>query len=144
MLDMCACNIVSELKECLNHSPLLTPSGQKSDHAFLTYRFALSHRHEFRWVMRKNRKITEASEAAFSAELEKLEWGTTVEGSGLDAAAEAFHRTLIEMTDRHFLVTWSKVRSSDDPWIDDATRAMIRKRQRLFERTQKRCCKWKN
>ena len=62
----------------------------------------------------------------------------------IDKSAAAFHSTIEEMTDRHSPVTRHRVRSTDDPWIDAPTREMIRKRQRLFARTQKRCKRWKS
>ena len=62
----------------------------------------------------------------------------------IDKSAAAFHSTIEEMTNRHFPVTWHWVRSTDDPWIDAPTRAMIHKRQRLFARTQKGCKRWKS
>ena len=142
-LDLCATNINPSLKECLNHVPLETPAGQKSDHAFISFRFALNRRHEFKWVKRKTRKITAEAERAFSAELEDLKWTAIVETDGLDGATHVFHNKLAEMTARHFPVTWHKVRSTDDPWIDAQTRAMIKKRILLFAMNKKRCCEWK-
>ena len=43
ILDLCATNFNSELREAYNHSPLESAEGTQSDHSFLTFRFSIRH-----------------------------------------------------------------------------------------------------
>ena len=47
VMDLCAVNFLSDIKECYNHSPLEAGDGSSSGHSFLTFRFGLRHKHEF-------------------------------------------------------------------------------------------------
>ena len=143
-LDICATNFSEEIIEVLNHAPLEDHHGNQSDHNFVTYRFALQHRHNFTWLWAKSRKITDASEAAFSEELESVDWPTLLPPIfDIDQTTRAFHDVLLSLTNKHFPLYHYKYRSTDDPWIDEKTRDMIDKRKHLFARTNKRCYKWK-
>ena len=73
VLDLCAVNFLSDIKECYNHSPLQADDGSSSDHSFLTFHFRLRHKHEFVWTKYKTRAITDKSEKTFSDELEQLD-----------------------------------------------------------------------
>ena len=143
-LDLCPTNFNNELVECLNHAPLVSDSGTRSDHNFLSFRYAIQHLHKFTWIRYKTRHITDQAEATSLRELEVLDWSLEIP-SGLDVhhAAANFHRLLYSLTNKNFPIKWHRVRSTDDPWIDAATRAMIDKRQKMFNRTKKRCCRWK-
>ena len=68
--------------------------GQRSDHAFLSFHYSLRHRHEFRWIKRKFRKITSEAEESFSRDLENVDWVADVAKDGLNAAVDYFHETL--------------------------------------------------
>ena len=114
-LDICATNFNSELVEATNHLPLESEVGA-SDHRYLTYRFAMKHKHEFHWKYIKVRKITEEKEAAFMREVGNISWEDALPSTfDEDKTTETLHKILYEVSERHFPTKWTKVRSTDDP-----------------------------
>ena len=113
--------------------------GTPSDHNFLTFRYKLTHKHAFTWIWYKQRKVTDASEKAFSEELTQTVWDCNTNNN---IRAANFHKKLHELSERHFPLRWKKKRSTDDPWIDDATRDMIQTRLELFYK-EGRSYRWK-
>ena len=127
ILDIYAVNFGDELIEHFNHPSLETVDGLQSDHNFLTYRFRFKHRHQFTWIWYKSRVMFDKAEAVFSAELNTLQWGQATNSQCNNERTESFHRTLREMTGRHFPTVWKRKRS-----IADAMREHIKKRKAVF------------
>ena len=55
----------------------------------------------------------------FTKELQRVDWSQHLpESFDIDATTEAFHSYFNTLTDKYFLIKWSKIWSTDDPWID--------------------------
>ena len=61
----------------------------------------------------------------------------------MDQKAAAFHELLMAEVNKAFPITKHKIRSTDDPWIDEATKKAIKRRKDVFYEEQ-RSDNWKN
>ena len=143
VLDLCATNFADEMESYSNLPPLESEDGTQSDHNFLAFKFRLSHVHDFRWVKIKSRKITEQAVKDFGDELSALNWADVLpETFDIHGTTAAFHETLVELTSIYFPTCTLKFRSTDNPWIDEATRKAIGRRVDFFEK-EGRSVNWK-
>ena len=132
-LDRLATNVDDEMVEVRNNPPLMTPEGQESDHRLVTYKCKLKHSHDFKWVTYTYRQIDDAREAEFDKGLEKIDWSEHIKDNmNLDQRTQTMHDVLMGLVNRCFPIRSNKVRSTDDPWIDEATRKAIQRRKQVY------------
>ena len=138
-LDVTSVNFSNELDHTKNTSALRTDDGlSQSDHTFVSHHFQLQHLHQFEWVKFKARKMTPAALDAFDEEIRLTRWDTVATSrKTIDARAAELHATLAGLLDKHCPFKTHRYRSTDDPWIDDAVRDMIRRRKEVFGREKR-------
>ena len=127
-LDISATNFKPELSAVVNHPPLSTEDDMShSDHRFVVFNYLMKHTHHFTWIRYKARKVTEKAMKEYDTSIERIKW------DGLCGTADCLADTLNEIIgtemDKHFPMKSYKVRSTDDPWIDEETRDMINRRK---------------
>ena len=128
-LDIIATNIGKEITEKKAMPPLESEDDRASDHEVLVVSSELERIDRFNWVITYQRKITTEGEKVFDKMMEEMDWST--EG-GACAAAAAFSEKVEKLMDAAFPVVKKRVKDSDDPWIDDATRRAIKKRKKNY------------
>ena len=142
-LDILASNFNNSLKKTAANDPLETEDGQsKSDHAFLSYHFALKHKHDFHWIHYRVRQITDKNIEKYDKLMREADWAVR-DGEDLDTLVNRLHNQIVTHTDASFPWKNYKIRSTDDPWIDDATRKKIAQRKLVFERDKGRSVEWR-
>ena len=142
-LDIAACNFGGSIAAMTLSAPLETDDGQsRSDHMFLSYDFALKHKHDFRWVKYRVRTITDRSIQEYDEAMRKADWATR-DGESAQQTTERLHKNIIDIVNKHLPWRNFKIRSTDDPWIDEPMRKKIRQRKEVFKRDQGRSKDWR-
>ena len=122
--------------------PLTTNTEeQASDHNFISYHFRLQHRHDFSWIRYRVRQISDAAILKYDKMIKETDWSFDDKATISSVAAD-LHKKIADITNECFPYKHHKVRSTDDPWIDDAVRQKIRFRKRIFSREIKRTKEW--
>ena len=141
-LDLCAVNFNNELDCVTNHPPLTTEDGTPSDHRLVSYSYKLKHTHQFEWLRYSKRKVTDQGTTDYEKMMTAVPW-TEFVGSA-EEMAHRLHKTIQDITDACFPLKHHKVRSTDDPWIDEETRDMITKRKEVFGNRGRESTEWKH
>ena len=142
-LDLAITNLGEELEDLEVRSPLINDkSGKASDHAVILCKAALRHRHEFVWIKKRYRKITQKGIEEAAERINQIDWDQLPEMSDPDTYVEAMHRSLIGIIDEKLPWKTTKFRSTDDPWINDTIRKRKTQRKGVFRR-EGRSHKWK-
>ena len=75
-LDSVAANLQSCLIGVVGGKQQETDDGQSaSDHAFLSYRFHIEHRHRFEWVRYQVRQISDKAVDKYDCLMKEVDWG---------------------------------------------------------------------
>ena len=74
--------------------------------------------------------------------MRELDWSADGE-EDIDALVSKLHSNIISHTDTCFPWKNYKVRSTDDPWVDDATRKKIGQRKAVFAWDKHRSKDWR-
>ena len=73
-LDISACNFHNELVKTIVTEPLTSTSETASDHSFVSYHFALKHKHDFHWIRYKIRRVTEEWNTMYNKMMRAMDW----------------------------------------------------------------------
>ena len=132
-LDRLASNIGEEVTEVRNNPPLESEAGATSDHRFITCYCDLRHRHEFEWRTQTYRKITDERIEKYDQAIGQIEWDQVFKhASTLDQKTEAMHNKITTIVTDCFPLITNRIRSTDDPWIDEETRKALKRRKGIF------------
>ena len=144
-LDQFACSFRGEIVNTVLHAPLKNDASQSSsDHGFLLYEARLRHCHDFTWVRYRARQITDTRIAAYDEYIRSVDWEVVASFSDNPSdIAHELHRIIEKATNTNFPYKDYKVKSTDDPWIDDATRTKIDHRKGVFEREGRDSRNWR-
>ena len=140
-LDLCATNFPSEIRSVTNHPPLTSEEGTPSDHRLIGFVCDLKHTNHFEWVRFSSRKITDAAREEYDKRMRDFRWDM-LEGTP-DDIANQLHHHIQSITNDCFPLKNHKVRSTDDPWIDEETRKMIERRKDLFSNKGRESTDWR-
>lgn len=141
-LDICATNFHTELITTTNHPPLESNIGT-SDHNYISYKFRLEHRHKFHWKYVKTRKTRPNSKKGFVEAVKGINWEEALPATlDVNSTTETVHKLLYKLTESFFPSKWIKIRSTDDPWIDQDVRDKIEIKKAVFYR-EGRSEEWK-
>ena len=126
-------------------APFETPDGTQSDHAVLVVRSNLRHVHDFfSWVRYKTREIDDEGKRLCNDDFQTTDWKSIVSAhDNIHDAMCAVQNRIEDPNDKHFPWKSRKIRSTDDPWINDKVRRAIRRRKRAYDKNKKRSARWK-
>lgn len=93
-------------------------------------------------VRYRARQISDKAIEQYDMAMRASDWKVS-EDETVEEAVARLHRTIQMNTDRYFPWKNYKVRSTDDPWVEEATRKKIRQRKTVFERDQRRTKEWR-
>ena len=99
----------------------------------------IKHKHAFRWVKYKARKLGQSNVERCVEAIKSYDWSSLNAITCLDERVESLHRELLRIADTHIPWKWHKYRSTDDPWIDDDTRKMMERRRTVFRNRGRHC-----
>ena len=118
-LDVAACNFETELINTKTQAPLESRTdGHASDHNFVSYHFNLKHRHAFEWIRYRVCQISDQSIEKYDRAIKDEDW-TVVENCCGSELARRMHEKIERITNLCFPYKTFKIRSTDDPWIDE-------------------------
>ena len=130
-LDLFACNFTKELTTVKTGRPLESDSCP-SDHDILIAQFEIQDVHKFKIIKYQTRRRTKKSEKLFVEEINALEWGHLRDITNATIITDAFQSKISELVDKHFPLVTRKIKSTDDPWITDYIRGLIKIRAREY------------
>ena len=141
-LDLISTNFNSELKEVYLSSPLES-STSVSDHDVLVTEYVIKHNHRFKLVKYQTRSYTKKAESAFLEEIKEIKWEERFGNiKCASALTDIFQGVVGTLVDKHFPIRTRTVKSTDDPWINDRIRRLIRRRKKEY-RKNGRSLRWK-
>ena len=112
--------------------------GRPSDHNLVVVGFELERKKK--WMKYSYRKYTEDGDAAFGEWIVGHNWAE-ISGTPSDQA-EALGRTLDSAMESFFPLITRRLRSDQDPWINEYLEKMIIRRKKIFK-LQGRSASWK-
>ena len=118
-----------------------TNDGKRSDHNVLLYESKLECVDRYTWLEYYTRRRTKEADLAFDKKFRQLQW--KLPSQGANEAAEKLVDTIEKLMDEYYPLKLIRVKSTDDPWIDDDTRRNIRRRKRIFKK-EGRSSRWKD
>ena len=95
----------------------------------------------YRTIVR--RKMNARSEEKFCLLVNGYDWNEMEAIVGVDKKTEFFHAVIEKMKDECFPLVRSRIRSDEDPWVNERVRAWIKKRNSIFQ-LQVRDVVWKS
>ena len=131
-LDLAAVSFRDQVVKNTVIAPLASENGSSSDHQVVVYEAELINRHCFSWICYSTRRITPEGQAKWDNCMETIDWeGLLPEDPG--ARAEYLHKNIVALKDRCFPMAHFKIKSTEDPWIDEAVRKRIEQRRTSFK-----------
>ena len=141
-LDLLYSNVTDWISKGKSLPPLDAVGGAPSDHNVLAFTITVPHVHMFEWVTYRAREMTEKNKKKFHEEYCGVDWTGLL--SSIECPSEmtnVLHGVTQDLIDRCFPEKTHKIRSTDDPWIDDNIRRAIRRRKRCYK-NHRRSNKW--
>ena len=118
--------------------PLEAVGGAPSDHPILGFTLTLPHKHSFEWVTYKARNMSTKNKEKFRERYTGIDWEVVLGSVTCPSEmTRIFHNTINTITDECFPEQTRKIRSTDDPWIDDNIRREIRRRKRCYGKRER-------
>ena len=112
--------------------PLNADSGPKSDHNVLVLHHRLSHRHNFRKITIKHRRITEEGVKNFNRNVTLVDW-RGIEGDNPSETVNRVNSVLLKIMDKHLQWRSFVIKSTDKKWMTPKIRRLIKIRKRVFK-----------
>ena len=129
--------------ECWAVPPLENDVGDQSDHLTLNASLTFPHHHEFSWNTYRTRDMTAANHEKFIKAYTAINWEEMIGDTDDPSAMVIRMQNKVDaLTDECFPWRTRKIRSTDNPWIDDHIRRAISRRKRQYKKGQ-RSVKWK-
>lgn len=134
-LDEIYSNLNDHVKKCQVKPPLQSDEGTTSDHLTLIAEMSIPCRHVFDWITYYPRDMKREDRLGFLRAYGKINWEDLLGNvSCPDQMVEMLHSKMNELNDRFFPMRKRKIRSTDDPWITEEIKRVIRKRKRRFDK----------
>ena len=141
-LDEVFTNLAQHTTDIQKTTPLENDNGVHSDHDILIIQMSIPQQHESQWITFYARDLRKENKAAFMKEYSMTDWEDLIgEDQDVDSMTTKLHRVISRLTDHHFPLKKRKIRSTDDPWINDQIRHAIQRRMRTYKK-YKRVPKW--
>ena len=142
-LDEVHTNIPRCLRACSALSPLENESGGASDHSIILVELAIEQRHDFDWIVYYARDRKKKNLDEFLNRYAAINWedllGDVDDPSDM---VRILHEKTDELNDDLFPLRRRKIKTTDDPWINEEIKKAIRRRKRRFKR-HKRGPQWR-
>ena len=113
-----------------------------SDHGFISYKATFKHHHNFKWIRYSARVMTDSNIEACVNAINSADFSAAMKGT-TNERVEALHEILLDIANVHIPFKTYKRRSTDDPWITDEIRKMIKRRMSVFKREGRRSKNYK-
>ena len=130
-LDLVNTNCTPLVTETWVAPPLETEDGKKSYHASLAIVMNVPKEKDFKWIKKKSRKRTDSADGRFGADMATTAWD--LHGGSAEDLVSAFDQKLGTLTDRHFPLRTTRVRSNEDPGITNGIRRRARRKKRIYK-----------
>ena len=130
-LDLVSCNFAQYVTNTVAIGPLESLSCP-SDHKVLLISFDIPHIHRFKILTYQARKQTKKSEEQFVSDVNKIDWTHMADIKNATTLTEIFQSQITKLVNIHFPLIMRKVKSSDDPWITDYVRSLIKLRAKEY------------
>ena len=123
--------------------PIESEDGLKSDHGIIIAEATL--RHTDRFTIRKIqvRPRTTRGNKKFEERIKSCEWESVIDAPTVDEMVERLEALTGAWMDEAFPTRTFKLKNTDLPWIIYEIKAAIKKRKRIFAKTEKRTVEWK-
>ena len=113
--------------------PLSADKGPKSDHNVLVLHHKLQHRHNFKKITIRHRKITKEGIEGFNRDVTLMDW-RNIQGENPSETVNEVNHRLEELMDTHLPWRTFVVKSTDKKWMTPKIRKMIKIRKRVFKK----------
>lgn len=145
VLDLALTNFRDEIQATQIRQPLHNEEAETvSDHLVVHYEANLRHIHEFRRIKQKYRPMSNEKIEAAVRRIKMTVWEEVLPTmSNPDEYVAAFHKYIVEVCEEEIPWKSTWVKSTDEPWVTDALRRQVKKRQGIF-REQGRIGAWKD
>ena len=133
VLDIVFTSMASSVVETEVFPPLIPDSGRPgrpSDHNVVLVRFELPRNRKFRWMRYSYRKYTEGGDVPFGEWITGHDWHEIT--GDPSQMAEALGPTLDQAMEAFFPLITHRLRSDQDPWINEELEHMIQRRKKIF------------
>ena len=130
-LDVTATSFRNEIVSSTTHSPLESDEAL-SDHHLVVHSAELKHTHCFEWKRFSYRRVTKEGEDELDRCMKNTPWQEILPRDPEDRIA-CLHQNIIALKDRCFPLAHVKIRSTDDPWVDEAVRKKIAQQQDVYK-----------
>ena len=131
---------VVETEVCPPLVPNAGGPGRPSDHNIVVIKFQLPRTRNFRWMRYSYRKYTKEGDIAFGEWIASHDW-TEIVGDP-SSMAEALGKMLDKAMEAFFPLITRRLRSDQDPWVNEGLEKMILRRKKIFK-IQGRSKSWK-
>ena len=142
-LDQCFSSIKEDKVKSSVLPPLESSGGTTSDHLILELKADLQRLHTFQWIKYRTREMTKKNQEKFREKYCAVDWERLLGGvESPDIMTGILHQTIDDLTNECFPWRDRKIKSTDDPWITDDIKKVIRRRKRKYCK-QHRSLAWK-
>ena len=138
-LDLCYTN--AYIAQTSVRCPLWSYEGVDSDHRTVHYS-AVFHTKKHTYSKIKRRIMSKAGSEKFVELAKNVDWLEINGKQGVNGKVDWFHEKIENIKNECFPLKTSRIRSDEDPWINDKIRSMIRFRDQTF-REKGRGAEWK-
>ena len=133
-LDLVFANIPDLVDYAEVRPPLETEQGIPSDHGCVHVEATIPKQKNFVWMKKTTRKRSDSADERFAHDLDQTIWDFTP-AEAPDAMVQKFEQKIAALTDVHFPLRSTRVRSNEDPWITNGIRRRAKRKKRLYKRT---------
>ena len=138
-LDLCFSNC--KFSGCTAYSPVWSNEGTESDHLSLCYGVCFEGK-KFTYESVVTRKVTKRGEDEFCSRIRSEDWEAVTRATTACEKVTELHSIVERYKAVCFPLKKSRIRSDEDPWINDYVRRRIRVRNRIFS-MEKRSHRWR-
>ena len=131
-LDITATSFNDEILKSHVIAPLVNDNGVPSDHRIVVHEAELRHQHSFKWIRYSARRHTAKGWEEFDKCIKGTDWCSVLPLDPNDRVT-LLHQNITAIKDRCFPLAFFKIRSTDDPWVDEAVRKKIQQRRDAFQ-----------
>ena len=130
-LDLCMSN--AELINAVSLPPLWS-ANNTSDHLSIGFELDVKQKHVFTLIERTSRTFSKKQEDLFVEYMNEIDWESELQNCVTSsAAAQCLTEVVSVLMDRCFPFKKKKIKSTDDPWITDPIRRVIKRRSSTFK-----------
>ena len=122
--------------------PLTTVDGTPNDHRIIYVENAIRSSHRFKKIWIRTRPKTRRGDTLFKKWIQEQDWQTVYTSKDANDKASGLVTLLNEAMNSCYPTVWKKIKTTEDPWIDDHIRKKIKNRKRTFKR-EDRSNAWK-